>query len=171
MSPLSTSENWYFIYLNLLKLGYLCNSLNMKLLITIAFLFTQFNLSTNTNLKVYYNVLENGTLLQVNKQLGTTLSSAKKGAMLMKKADLLKKPGEKLKVFKEGNKFLEAAIKKSPKSIENRFLRLIIQENSPKFLKYNMNIAEDRKFVSKGYKNTSNPLKEIIQNYLEKDKK
>ena len=112
----------------------------MKFLIGILFLLLQDFGANTVTIQKYYDVLDTGTLEQVNNCLSETLASAKKGALLMKKASLVRKPGDKLKVFKEGSKLLEAEIAKLPKRIEYRFLRLIIQENCPKFLNYSNNI-------------------------------
>ena len=64
------------------------------------------------------------------------------GAMIMRKAGIGGNPASKLKLFKQGHKLLEAAIAKDPNNAEFRFLRLIIQENSPGILGYNNDRTE-----------------------------
>ena len=76
-------------------------------------------------------------------------------------------PFKKLSYFNEGKKTLEYAIKADPKNLEIRLMRLITQEKAPKMLGYTHNIAEDRSFLIKEYKNTSDDdLKMYIKNYL-----
>ncbi|MES1225617.1 MAG: hypothetical protein ABUT20_59610, partial [Bacteroidota bacterium] len=66
---------------------------------------------------VFYKVMENGKLDAVEEQMKIILSAqdinkdAYSGALIMKKAGLVKGPSKKLSVFKEGHKKLEAVIK------------------------------------------------------------
>jgi hypothetical protein len=60
---------------------------------------------------------------------------------------------------------LEKAILKNNKNAEYRFLRLIIQENAPKVLKYNANIKEDVKVVSSEYLSFASEVKSAVVNY------
>ena len=87
------------------------------------------------------------------------------GTMKMKKAEYLKTPKDKLAVFKEGKWLLENAIVKNNKNAEYRFLRLIIQENAPKVLKYNANIKEDVKVISSEYSSLTSEVKSAVLNY------
>jgi hypothetical protein len=87
------------------------------------------------------------------------------GTLKMKKAEYLKTPKDKLAVFKEGKELLEKAILKNNKNAEYRFLRLIIQENAPKVLKYNANIKEDVKVVSSEYLSFTSEVKSAVVNY------
>ncbi|TDE11393.1 hypothetical protein [Dyadobacter psychrotolerans] len=95
----------------------------------------------------------------------TSFSRAYLGAAQMKKADFLKAAGNKVKLFKKGAFSLEEEIKANSGNTEYRFLRLTIQENAPKILKYNKNIDEDKKAVLAGYSKLEPDLKEIIRNY------
>ena len=74
------------------------------------------------------------------------------GALLMRKAGLLTKTQEKLSVFKAGHKKLESAISKEQTNPEYRFLRLMIQENAPKVVKYRDNIKGDGEFIKANYR-------------------
>ena len=87
------------------------------------------------------------------------------GTLKMKKAEYLKTPKDKLAVFKEGKELLEKAILKNNKNAEYRFLRLIIQENAPKVLKYNANIKEDVKVVASEYLSFASEVKSAVVNY------
>jgi len=72
---------------------------------------------------------------------------AYKGASLMMMAKYTKTKKEKKTLFKDGAGLIEFAVLAAPKDIEIRIIRLSIQENAPKFLKYRSNIQEDRQFV------------------------
>lgn len=73
-------------------------------------------------------------------------------------------------MFKQGKMLLEGAIKKENKNTEFRFLRLIIQENCPAFLKYQDNIKEDADAVKQMYKKISSALKQAVLDYSKTSK-
>lgn len=76
-------------------------------------------------------------------------------------------PLKKMSYFKQGKKMLEDAVRKDPKNLEIRLMRLISQEKTPKMLGYNQNITEDRNFLKKEYLNTNDEdLKIYIKKYL-----
>ncbi len=87
------------------------------------------------------------------------------GAIKMKKAEYLKTPKEKLELFKAGKELLEKSISKNNSNAEYRFLRLLIQENAPKVLKYNDKIQEDAKFISSNFANLNADVKTAVLNY------
>jgi len=91
--------------------------------------------------------------------------SAYKGTLLMKKSGLLKSGMEKLSMFKEGRKLLEASIKQDSLNAEYRFLRLMIQENVPDFLNYHSKKEADAKVIRESYAQLPAPLKEAIKKY------
>ena len=83
----------------------------------------------------FYASMAADDINKINEQLKLVDASsasekdAYSGALLMKKAAFVKGPGNKLSVFKEGHKKLEAAITKNNANTEFRiFLRLMIQE-------------------------------------------
>lgn len=91
---------------------------------------------------------------------------AYKGAAkaLLARYEPLAKRKQKLK---EGIQWVEDAIAKSPKNVEVRLVRLSIQENIPKFLKYNENIEEDRKFIKDALPSIKDKgLSEMINGYF-----
>lgn len=104
----------------------------------------------------YISKLENASNLE---------QKAYKGALLMKKASFQKTPKDKLTIFKEGRMLLEGSISSDPKNTEYRFLRLIIQENAPKILKYNTNISEDSEWVKKYYSSLNSEVKNAVISY------
>lgn len=119
----------------------------------------------------FYKVFSKNDLTLISAELKTIQHSdfnekeAFEGALLMRKADVIGNPKDKLSVFKAGNAKLEHAIKSAPDNAEYRFLRLMIQEKAPKFLGYNKNIAEDKSFITTNYKTLPTVVKEAVKNY------
>lgn len=89
------------------------------------------------------------------------------GAIVMKTSEYQKSAGDKLKKFKEGKALLEGVIENNSSNVEYRFLRLMIQENAPKILKYNSNIKEDAAFIKNNLSKASKEIKTAITNYSE----
>lgn len=124
----------------------------------------------------FYNVLKSGTAGEIDKELRVIdVSSVKdkdafKGALLMKKAGLLKVAKEKMDNFKKGASKLEAVIHADSSNVEYRFLRLIIQEHAPKVVKYNSKIATDATFIKKNYKELSPDVQKILIDYSQTSK-
>lgn len=92
-----------------------------------------------------------------------------KGAIMCAMAGHSQKKEEKLKLFNEGKKLIEEAIKKDTSNVELRFLRLTIQHGSPKALGYNKKIASDKEFIIRNIGSVKNSVikKNIIQYLLE----
>lgn len=110
-----------------------------------------------------------GQLVSLKKLSGVD-KEAFEGAMLMRKSALMPIPAKRLAMFKKGYQQLETALKKNPDNPEYRFLRLMIQENAPKFLGYNKDINQDSKFIKENYKSLSNVTKESIAEYSKQSK-
>jgi hypothetical protein len=92
---------------------------------------------------------------------------AYKGASLTLQAKYAKTIKEKKEGFVNGVDYIEYAIEKEPNAIEPRFVRLGIQENAPKILKYRGNIEEDKAFLLKQFQHISSKnLKEHIKDYI-----
>lgn len=92
---------------------------------------------------------------------------AYKGAAIALKARSSKTLKEKKDGFIEGVGYIEYAIKTEPNNIEPRFVRLGIQENTPKILKYKDEIDEDKLFILKQYQYiSSSNLKNHIKDYI-----
>ena len=91
---------------------------------------------------------------------------AYKGALLAMQSKYAKGK-ERKELFKKGASLLEAAVVANPNNIEIRVIRLSIQENVPKLLKYNANISEDKEFILKNYRQTpSKGLKSFVKGYV-----
>jgi len=92
------------------------------------------------------------------------------GALTMRKAGLTSKIKEKLDLFKSGRAKLEAAIKNDEGNVEYHFLRLIIQENAPKIVKYRSDLKTDAEMVNNSFKKLSPELRDVIKDYSKKSK-
>lgn len=142
------------------------------------FLFaTIFSLSANAQLdrKAIYGALASDSKDAVQKQLDGIVSmkessevKAFKGALQMKAAQFQKTPKDKLNLFNAGKKLLESEIKSNDGNAEYRFLRLLIQENAPKQLKYYGNIEEDVLRIVDGYGKLKEATKAAIESYAKK---
>jgi hypothetical protein len=70
---------------------------------------------------------------------------------------------EKLSVFKSGIAKIEDAVLKNPKSCEIHLIRLVIQKQSPTFLKYSAAQETDKQFILKHYTQESTAIKQYIR--------
>jgi len=113
--------------------------------------------------------------LQTTRGISATskpLLQAYKGAALLIWGKYVKGVEEKKKLAREGITMLEEAVAKNPDHIEIRTLRLSIQENSPKILKYKNKIEEDRAFVIQHFDRLpQGELKAFVEGYLKSSEK
>lgn len=119
----------------------------------------------------YYQVLISNDLPTIEAHLSElhdlppSESNAFSGALLMKMAGVLKSPGEKLRVFKDGMKKLEMSIKNDSTNTEFRFLRLIIQEHAPAIMRYSTNVEQDKSNIIRNFHHLEPVLKKEIIKY------
>jgi hypothetical protein len=122
--------------------------------------------------------MEAATVEAVAKKLNTQLKDvdlsdpstlvAYKGAIRTMMAKYTRNKSEKKDFFKEGVGLLEAAVKSDPNNIEIRTIRLSIQENAPKFLRYHKNISEDKQYIIEHYKEVRNvELKKFVKKFVQ----
>ncbi len=105
--------------------------------------------------------------LETIKKTDAAVLVAYKAASLTLLAKNSKGVKSKKAYFKEGVTLLEFIISENPKNIELRFIRLTIQEKTPKFLKYKANISEDKSFIYNQLKNVKNSnLRAYIKGYV-----
>lgn len=90
------------------------------------------------------------------------------GALYMRMADFQKVPAQKLASFKQGRDLLEQEIEKQPKEVEFRFVRMIIQEQAPAFLKYNGELEADKGMVLEALDMMEPELKKEVELYLQR---
>lgn len=147
----------------------------MKFLTFIFVTVLTFNAQAQLDRKAIYNALASDSKEIVQKQLDGIINmkessevKAFKGALQMKAAQFQKTPKDKMSMFSIGKKLLESEIKSNDGNAEYRFLRLLIQENAPKQLKYNGNIEEDVVSIVSGYSKLKESTKAAIESYAKK---
>lgn len=90
-----------------------------------------------------------------------------KGAAATILAKYAKSAKAKTGLFKEGKKLIEQAITANPENIELRYIRLSVQENAPKIVRYNKEISEDKQFILDHYSAIKNAeIKKYIQGFV-----
>ena len=134
-------------------------------------------LTGEINRPAFYKALEENNKELVNAQLKELetappgiIRDAFMGTMLMKKAGFGAPPALRLKIFKQGRKMLETAIREKPDNAEFRFLRLIVQEHAPGALGYRNDIQGDSEYIRKSYKSLPDEVQHAIANYNKKSK-
>lgn len=124
----------------------------------------------------FYEVMKSGRLEEINAELALVDATAikekdaYKGALLMKKAGLVKKAKDKLNFFKSGRIYFETAILSDSNNVEYHFLRLTIQEHAPKVVKYSDQLENDRQFIQKFFKNLSPVVQQAVIDYSKTSK-
>lgn len=105
-------------------------------------------------------------LAEVQEKDGVALYAYKCAAMALK-ARHAKTIKAKKEGFKEGVTNLETLIQKYPNKVEPRFIRLSIQENAPKILRYKTHVKTDKIFILKQYPYIkSKSLRKHIKDYI-----
>jgi hypothetical protein len=124
----------------------------------------------------FYNVMAAGKIADINNELAILAAvsipekEAYEGALLMKKAGLLKKAADKLKLFRSGYMKLESALMKDSTNGEYHFLRLTIQEHAPRTVKYFKDMEKDSLYVHNTFKNLSPVIQKAIFDYSKNSK-
>jgi hypothetical protein len=113
---------------------------------------------SNTNTNKFYDFMN-----KYSKNDETLL--AYKGASIALKSKFTSGVKQKKEGFIKGVTILEAVIKANPNNLEARLVRLSIQENTPKLLKYKGNIEADKKQILLLFPKQSLDLKEYIKKY------
>ncbi len=92
---------------------------------------------------------------------------AYKGAVTTLMAKFAKNSKDKKDFFKEGATLIEYAVTEDSNNIEIRCIRLGVQENTPKVVKYRKSIPEDKQFILDHYKEiTSSKEKDYIKGFI-----
>lgn len=120
----------------------------------------------------YYKAFESNSeekieskLSNLEKMSASTTKDAYIGALIMKHSQFWETPKEKATHFREGKNLLEQAISSKPTNAEFRFLRLAIQENTPKVLKYKINLEEDKNLIIEKFGTLDAIVKKVIKTY------
>ena len=145
--------------------------------LTVSLLATpQKSFSLDIDRAGFYAAMKSGNLDAINSQLESikndtsTEGQAFEGALLMKKAGVVKNPFKKLSLFKQGHTLLEKALETDSNNAEFRFLRLMIQENAPGMLNYNDDIQTDSALIQSQFKKMSPELQENVIDYSRRSK-
>jgi hypothetical protein len=126
--------------------------------------------------QAFYSVMASGDLNRLNAELLSVESAvipekeAYEGALLMRKAGLVARPAEKLKIFKTGRLKLESALLKDSTNGEYHFLRLTIQEHAPGIVKYSRDLEKDRHYIHANFKRLSPAVRQAIIEYSKHSK-
>lgn len=129
-----------------------------------------------TDRKAFYDALASNNLATIDKQLDNInkgdqkVQKAFEGALMMKKAGLLRGAGNKLRAFKAGRAKLESSLQTDPGNAEFRFLRLMIQENAPGILGYNDELEEDHQHLRKNFKTLPSSVQQVVMDYSKTSK-
>lgn len=95
---------------------------------------------------------------------------AYKGASIALKAKFAKDIKTKKELFINGVTILENAVKSNPTNAEVRLIRLSIQENTPRILKYKANIQEDKQLILTTFEKQNKALKVHIRAFINQSK-
>lgn len=124
----------------------------------------------------YYKTIASEDLNTINSKIDGLSKSDEKnkeafeGALMMKRAGLLKGPSKKLKEFKAGREKLESNISSDTNNAELRFLRLIIQEKAPGILGYNKELESDHKYIVANFKSLPEATQKVVKDYSKSSK-
>jgi hypothetical protein len=122
----------------------------------------------------FYQAFSSGDLAKIDqaiaasKAAGGSLGRAFEGALLMKKADLVKGAGQKLKTFKAGHELFEKELSENQENVEYRFIRLCVQENAPKIVKYRSEIESDKTFVVANFGSLNPETQKYVREYAQR---
>ena len=119
----------------------------------------------------FYAAMKTDNADEINKELDALGDSEQgyAGALIIRKAGL-PKAKERLKLFKQGKAKLEAAIAADPENAEYRFLRLSIQEHTPKIVRYKADLDADKAFVIKHFAKLSLVVQHAVKDYSKDSK-
>jgi len=96
---------------------------------------------------------------------------AYRGAVKTLMAKFAKAPTAKISLFNKGSSLIDEAVQADPSNVEIRYIRMSVQENSPKLLGYNKNLEEDKTHILKGFsKISSQSLKDLIHQFASDSK-
>ncbi|TAH25506.1 MAG: hypothetical protein EAZ07_06905 [Cytophagales bacterium] len=124
--------------------------------------------------KSYYKYLGSedvqGIIAQINLLKSDATNKGFVAALKMKKAGLSGGVFEKLSLFREGSTELDSEIEAHPSHTELRLLRLMVQEQAPRILNYNDDIATDAKNIKTNYKLLPSETLKVLLKYCNKSK-
>jgi len=104
-------------------------------------------------------------LVLLEKEEPSSTKNAYTGALLMKKAKFLSSNRDKITYFVKGRKLLEKEIELDPNNGELRYIRFVIQENSPAIMQYKENMSEDTEYIKKVFHSFDSVVKKSVKEY------
>jgi len=108
---------------------------------------------------------EFNTLME-NVEANTPVLKAYLGAAIALKAKYGGNIREKKEFFEHAVEHIEAAVKAEPNNPEIRLIRLSVQENSPRIVKYKTNMDEDKALVLESFDSQSEAVKTCMRDYV-----
>lgn len=147
----------------------------MKLLVLIiSFIFISTDIDISEVRRDYKNaVISKSRAFELNSKLeGISKSDEKvlvayKGAVISITAKYKSSNKLKSSTFESGVSLIEYAVENDNKNIEVRFVRLSIQQNSPRFLKYHDDIESDKRFIINNFNSIqSTNFKNYLKGYI-----
>ena len=93
------------------------------------------------------------------------LLKAYKGAAFAMQAHHAKKISDKKKFFVEGAENIEAAVAADSDNVEIRLVRLAIQENTPRIVRYKKNMDEDKQMILTNFAKQSKTVQDLVKHY------
>jgi hypothetical protein len=107
-----------------------------------------------------FNILMEGV------NTNTPVLKAYFGAAIALKAKYGGNIREKREFFEQAVEHIEAAIQADSNNPEIRLIRLSVQENSPRIVKYKDNMDEDKAFILEHFASQSTAVKRCIRDYV-----
>lgn len=117
-------------------------------------------LDSKSRLKTYLSKIENSKCIEFTPYIASAV---------MQQAEYVFSPVSKYNYFNRGKSMLEDYISKNPGSIDARYVRIMVQSNTPAFLNYRSSIKSDIAFVRKNIGNSNIPenIKTMILNNID----
>lgn len=129
------------------------------------------------NKREFYATMASYNLLTVEQQISKVKADTNRmnmraylGALQMKRAELLKEAAEKINTFKIGHKNLESVIARDSGNAEARFLRIMVQEHSPKMMNYHADLSKDAAYLRKNFKTLDADARRAVLDYSKTSK-
>ena len=130
----------------------------------------------NFDRQAFYSILKSGSADEIDNEIallsvGTIIEkNAYIGTLLMKKADLVSLPKDKLSLFKAGRIKLETALASDSSNVEYHFLRLMIEEHAPKIVKYHSRLPDDSRYIQKYFRKLPPVVQHAVLDYSKTSK-
>lgn len=120
----------------------------------------------------FYAAMTSGDITDIDKELAVLTDNEQgyTGALLIRKAGMVPKVKDKLKLFKQGRIKLETALQNDPENTEFHFLRLSIQEHAPGIVRYKANLDADKAFLIKHFNELPLIVQRAVKDYCKNSK-